>query len=323
MRRRDFITLFGGAAVAWPVATRAQDEGRIYRLGVLMPFPRDGRAMLSFLGELRSHGFIEDQNLAINYRDFAPHGDLIPEYAAELVKPQVDVIYAGGGAAIRAVQQVTNTIPILGVTDDMVGEGLVGSFTRPNGNTTGISIFATELDGKRLEILIEAVPGLRHAAVLADSSTATDAKLRILEEMAHTRNVELSFYRISKGEEIAAAIEMAQASGATALNVLASPMHYVFRQLIMDRVAVLRMPAIYQWPEQAREGGFAAYGPRLSRLPEIGARLAAKLFRGIKVADLPVEQPTRFELAINLKTAKMLDLIVPPTLLAVADEVIE
>lgn len=323
MRRREFVTLVAGAMVAWPFASMAQEPGRTYHLGILFPFPRDAPSTLGMIDELRRRGFIEGQNLTIDYRDFGQHGDLISEYAAELVNAQVGVIYAGGGPAIRAVRQATKTIPIVGIADDMVGEGLVDSLARPNGNTTGISILATELDGKRQEILIEAVPGLRRMAVLADSNTTTDAKLHALQEAARARTIELSIHQIARGEEIAKAIDMAQASGATALNVLASPMLHANSRFIMDRVGVLRWPAIYQWPEMAEEGGFAAYGPRFIQLPELGARLVAKLFRGAKPADLPVEQPTKFELVINVKTAKAIGITVPPTLLARADEVIE
>ena len=323
MRRREFIALVGGMAAAWPLATMAQEAGRSYRLGILMPLPRDAPVNLRFLDELRSRGFIEGQNLTIDFRDFARHGDLISEYAAEQVKAQVDAIFAGGATAIRAVQHATKTIPILGISEDMAGEGLVDSMARPNGNTTGISILATELNGKRLEIIIEAVPGLRRVGALSDSNTTTEAKLHSLQEVAHANNVELSIYQVAKGDEIAAAIDLEQASGATALNVLASPMLFANRKLIMDRVAILSLPAIYEWPEIAEQGGFAAYGPRLVQLPVLQARLAVQLLRGVKPADLPVEQPTKFELAINLKTAKALGITVPPTLLARADEVIE
>jgi putative ABC transport system substrate-binding protein len=278
--------------------------------------------MLPFYDELRRRGFAEDQNLTIEYRDYGRHDDLIPQYAAELVKAQVDVIYPGGGFAIRAAQQATKRIPIMGVTDDMVGEGLLESLARPNGNTTGVSILATELDGKRQDILIEAVPGLRRMAALAANSTA-DAELRALQEGARTHNVELSIHRVAKGEEIAAAIDAAKASGATALNVLASPMLAANRHLIMERTAALRWPAMYQWPENAEEGGFAAYGPRLVQIQLLAGKLTAKLLRGVKPADLPVERPTIFELVINLKTAKAIGVTVPEALLARADKVIE
>ena len=323
MRRRDFITLIGSAAAAWPLAALAQEAGRTYRVGMLMPFPRDAPYTLAFLDKLRRDGFIEGQNLTIGYRDFGAHGDLVLEYAKELVGRQVDVINCGGGIAIRAAQQATKTIPIVGAADDMVAEGLVDSISRPGHNTTGISILATELNGKRQDILIEALPGLRRIAALADSNTITDPALRALQETARARGVELSIYRVAGSEEIATAIDMAHASGAMALNVLASPMLYGNHQVIMERVTALRMPAIYQWPEMAEEGGFAAYGPRLAQLPDIAAREVVNVLRGAKPADLPIEQPTKFELVINLKTAKALGLTIPHNLLVIADEVIE
>jgi putative tryptophan/tyrosine transport system substrate-binding protein len=205
----------------------------------------------------------------------------------------------------------------------MVGEGLVDSLVRPNGNTTGLSILATELNGKRQDILIEAVVGLRRMGALADSNTTTDAKLQAMQGAARAHDVDLSIHRVATGAEIVAAINMAWESGARALNVLASPMLYGNHHRIMERVAALRMPAIYQWPEMAEEGGFAAYGPRITQLPDLTARLAVDILRGIKPADLPVEQPTNFELVINLKTGNELGLKVPKTLLVRADKVIE
>jgi putative tryptophan/tyrosine transport system substrate-binding protein len=322
MKRREFITLVAGAMAELPFAATAQNAGRIYRFGILEPFA-DTPVSVRRIDELRRRGFIEGQNLTIYRRDFGSHVDLISQYAAELDKAKVDVIEAAGSVATRAAQQATKTIPIVGVADDMVGEGLVDTLSRPTGNTTGVSIFATELDGKRQELLIEALPGLRRMAALADTNATTDAKLYALQEAARTRNIELSIHRIAKAEEIAAAIDKAQASGATALNVLASPMLFANSRLIMDRVSVLRLPAIYQWAEMAEEGGFAAYGPRITQIPEITIRQTAMLFRGAKVADIPVEQPTNFELVINLNTAKTLGVAVPPPLLARADKVIE
>ena len=194
------------------------------------------------------------------------------------------------------------------MTQDMVGEGLVNSLARPGGNTTGVSILATELDGKRQEILIEAVPGLRRMAILADTKATHSPQLQALQDAAHARNIEISIHRVAGAEEIAAAIDMAKASGAEALNVLL----YGNRQLIMDRVAALRLPAIYQWPENAEEGGFLAYGPRLIQIfRELLAQQMVKLLRGVKPADIPVEQPTKFELVINLKTAKAMGVTVP------------
>jgi putative tryptophan/tyrosine transport system substrate-binding protein len=323
MRRREFITIVAGATITRPFAAMGQEAGRTYRLGMLLPFPREAPPALAILDELRRRGFIEGQNLTVDYRDFGQQVDLLPEYTEQLVKAQPDVLYVGGGGAIRTTQQTTKTIPILGVTDDMVGEGLVGSLARPNGNTTGISILATELDGKRQDVLIEAVPGIRRMAALADSNTTTAIKIHTLQEAAGAHDVALLVYRIAKGEMIPSVIDEAKASGATALNVLASPMFYVNRRPIMERVAALGLPTMYQWPEMAEEGGFAAYGPRLNKLPELGARMIAKLLQGIKPADIPVEQPTTFELVINLKTANALGVTVPPKLLGRADNVIE
>jgi putative tryptophan/tyrosine transport system substrate-binding protein len=250
--------------------------------------------------------------------------DLLPEWVAELVKAPVDVIATVGDLAIRTAQEATKTIPILAVTDDMLGAGLVNSLARPNGNTTGLSILATELDGKRQELLIEAVPALRRMAVLADSNRTAAVKLDALRQAANAHNVQLSIHPVAGDEEIVSALDMAQALGATALNVLASPMLYANRQLIMDRAAALRMAAMYQWPETAEEGGFAAYGPRLMDLfRDLLPRKLAQLLRGTKVADIPVEQPTKFELVINLKTANALGITVPPAFLGRADKVIE
>jgi putative tryptophan/tyrosine transport system substrate-binding protein len=222
------------------------------------------------------------------------------------------------------VQQATKTIPIVALVGDMLGSGLVTSLARPDGNTTGVSILAREADGKRQDILIEAVPGLRLMAVLTDVNYTKAAKLVALQEAARAHNIEFSIHRVARGEDIAAAIDNAQASGATALNIVSSPLFYDHRHLIMERAAAARLPTIYEFPEAAEEGGFAAYGPHLSELlSEIMPRQIVKLFRGSKVADIPVEQATKFELVINLKTAKGMGVTVPATLLARADKVIE
>ena len=240
--------------MAWPLAARAQEAGRTYRLGILWPLPRRpvDEIGLAVFSELRRRGFIEGQNLTIDYRAYAPHIDLISQYAAELVKAQVDVILVAGDFAIRAAQQATKTIPILATGDDFVGSGLVDSMARPGGNTTGVSVLVTELDGKRQEILIEAVPGIRRMAALADSNVTAVAKLHALQEAARIRNIELSIHQVAKGEEIVEAIDGAKASGATALNVLASPVLWANRRLIVDRVAAQGLPTIYGFPKRRR-----------------------------------------------------------------------
>ena len=225
LRRREFIALMG-ASVAWPFAAMAQQAGRTYRLGCLLTNPRDA-PYVAFFDELRRRGFIEGQNLTVEFRAFGQHVDLIPQYAAELVKARVDVIAVSGDETVRAVQQATKTIPIVAIVGDMLGSGLVNSLARPDGNTTGVSILVYEADGKRQDILIEAVPGLRLMAVLIDINSNTDAaQLDALQEAARAHNVEFSIHRVARGEEIAAAIDSAQASGATALNILASPLFH-------------------------------------------------------------------------------------------------
>jgi putative ABC transport system substrate-binding protein len=331
MRRREFIALIG-ASVTWPFAARAQQAGRTYRLGFLMPGDTPRNA--PFFDELRRHGFIEGQNLTVEYRAYGQHFDLISQYAAELVKARVDVIAAGGEEAVRAVQQATKTIPIVAIGADMLGSGFVNSLTRPDGNTTGVSILASETDGKRQDILIEAVPGLRLMAVLTspnsgyhglgDVNFTNAAKLDALQEAARAHGIEFSIHRVARAEEIAAAIDSAQASGATALNIVSSPLFYAHRHLIIERAAAAHLPTIYEFPETAEEGGFAAYGPRVGQLyAEIMPRQIVKIFRGTKVADIPVEQATKFELVINLKTANAMGVTVPPALVARADKVIE
>jgi putative tryptophan/tyrosine transport system substrate-binding protein len=323
MRRREFIALMG-ASVAWPFAAMAQESGRTYRFGGVSSSPRNSPPLVAMLDELQRKGFIVGQNLTVEWRSYGTRIDLIPEFMAELVKTHVDVIYAVGDPGIRAAQQATATIPIFGFTEDMVGQGLVNSLARPGGNTTGISILATELDGKRQEILIEAVPGIRRMAALADSKATGSRQLQALQDAAHARGVEVSIYRIANAEEITAAIDAAKASGDAALNVLSSSPLYGNRQLIIDRVAALRLPAIYPWAEEAEEGGFLAYGPRLLQIfRELIARQLVKLLRGVKPADIPIEQPTKFELVINLKTANAMGVTVPATLVARADKVIE
>jgi putative ABC transport system substrate-binding protein len=265
MKRREFIALIG-ASVAWPFASLAQQAGRTYRVGGLTSGPRNSPSLVAMFDELRRLGFIEGQNLTLVWRAYAPHIDSIPEFAAELVKSKVDVIFVSGDAGIRAVQRATETIPILGITQDMVGQGLVNSLARPGGNRTGVSVFATELDGKRQEILIEAVPGLHQLAVLADPRATQAPQLQALQDAARARGVEVSIHPIANAEEIPAAIAAAKASGATALNVLSSPLLSGNAQLIRDRVTALRLPAIYPWAEQAEWGGFLAYGPRLAQV---------------------------------------------------------
>ena len=240
-----------------------------------------------------------------------------PAVAAELVKAQVDAIVAGGAAAARAAQAATRTIPILTLTDDMVGQGLVASLARPGGNTTGISILATELDGKRQEILMEMVPAARRMAVLADANTAAPQNMRALQEATRARGVELAVHLVERPERIVPEIEEARRAGAEALNVLASPILYARRLDIFERTAALRLPAIYQSPEFAEEGGLIGYGPRITQMFRQMARQLAKVFkarrsvtcrsssRPVRVGDQPAgRQGDRFRGATIARAAR-------------------
>jgi putative tryptophan/tyrosine transport system substrate-binding protein len=322
MRRRVFITLLSGAALA-PLAASAQEPGRTYHLGILNVSPPEAPHIVAFFDELRLSGFIVGQNLNVVAGGFGLRDEQLPETAATIVKSAPDAIVSAGVLFTRAAQEATKVVPILAASDDMVGEGLVLSLAHPGGNTTGVSLLAPELDGKRQDILMEAVPGARRMAALADPNVAAPQHLQALKDAARARGVELSVFSARTPEEIAPAINEAKASGASALNVLATPLFFWNRRVVIERAAGLSLPAMYQWPETAEEGGLAGYGPRINQWYRQLARLLVKVLRGAKPADLPVEQPTRFELVINLQTAKAIGIDVPAGLVLRADKVIE
>jgi putative ABC transport system substrate-binding protein len=320
---RRAVLVAGAVTMLGRGAPRAQETARTYRVGILSGLTREATVWVAFRDELSRLGFVEGKTLIVDQRVYGDKPEQATALAAALVQSGVEAIIATGALAIMAVQAATRTFPILGVADDMVASGLVPSLARPGGNLTGISILATELDGKRQEILMELVPRSHRMAALVDLSVTAPPQLETLRNAAAMRGVELSIYPLRGPEEIAAAIDRAQTAGATALNVLASPVLNANRKLILDRSAALRLPAIYQWPETAEEGGLIAYGPRITKVFRRLAHQLVTLLRGAKPVDLPVEQPTEFELVINLKTAKALGLTIPPTILARADEVIE
>jgi putative tryptophan/tyrosine transport system substrate-binding protein len=327
MNRRRFtagLAVVGGAAALaplWPRAARTQQGERTRRIGVLAPLP--AVAFAPFFSELERNGFVEGQNLVVDRRGFEGHYERFPELMTEIVGAAPDAILCGGDEAIRAAQAATPKIPIVAVTDDMVGAGLARSLARPGGNITGVSILAGDLDGKRQDVLLEFLPGARMLAALSDGRNNTPAQLQVLSDGAQARGVALSIERVERSEDIGAAIERAKAAGAQAVNVLASPLLYGNRRAIFERTAALRLPAIYQWPDMAKEGGLLAYGPRFAEMFRALARQMAKVLRGANPADLPVEQPSKFELAVNLRTAKAIGLDFAPILLVRADEVIE
>ena len=322
VNRRMLLQLGLGAAVSghsW-----AQEAGRIYRLGCLFSAPIDAPHQIALRDALHQFGFIEGQNLTIDRRGYGLQADQFDEHAAEVVRAGPDVILAGGDAAVRTAQRASSEIPILALTDDMLGQGFVRTLAKPGGNTTGVTILASELDGKRQELLMEAVPGVRRIAALSDKTIATPSHLDDLRQVALSHGVELAIQPIGRPEEIAPAIDRAHAEDAGAMNVLASALLFNNRGIIFDRAAALKLPAVYQWPEMADQGGLMGYGPSIVQLHrDVLARQLVRLLNGTKPADLPVEQPTKFELVINLRTANAVGLTVPQSLLARADEVIE
>ena len=326
MRRRDFIT---GIAVStvMPLAARAQEPGRIYRLAFLVPSPRQAPATIALFDELRRNGYIEGQNLVVIPDGFEADTEHPSKLAAALVKAAPDAIITGPAAPLRAFQSITHTIPLIGMTEDMVAEGVVASLARPGGNITGISLLSPELDGKRQDILIEAVPGARRIGAMADANAAPPYHLEALEHAARSRGVELAIFRVSGPEEIVSAIDAAKASGAEALNFLATPLFAVpgsqNNRIVLNRVAAVRLPSIFQFPEDAEAGALAGYGPRITDLYRQRGRIAAQVLRGAEPADIPVQQPDKFELVINLKAAKAIGVEVPATLVARADKLIE
>jgi ABC-type uncharacterized transport system substrate-binding protein len=321
MRRRDLILPLAAAALLRPALARAQQPGRVYRLGFVVQPPK--RFFAPLIDELRRHGFVEGKNLIIDPRGFGTPSGRLDAVAAEIVASRPDAIYSGGDAAGQALQRATKTIPLVASADDSVRAHLVASLAHPGGNITGISILATELDGKRLSLLIALIPGVTRIAALVDPNTTAPHQLAELIDEARSRGVALSVHRAGIASEIMPAIDAAHAEGAQALDVLASALFNAHRAELIAHINQIGLPAMYQWPGYARLGGLICYGPRYESFLRQDARLLVKVLNGTKPADIPVEQPTDIELAINLKTAKALGLAVPPLLLARADEVIQ
>lgn len=323
MRRREFVIFITGtAAGAWSLSARAQEPGRVYRLALVLPVGRDEPASLAFLDELQKQGFVEGQNLVI-IGGVPTSNEQIATAVPATLKAAPDVIATGGDFIGHVFQKATQSIPLVVMTEDMVAAGFAASLARPGGNITGISLMSPDLDGKRQDILIEAVPGARQIAVLADSNVATLQHLRALEDSARTHGTELLVVRAANANDLVPAMNDASTRGAAALNVLSSPMLHLNRRVIIERTAELRLPAVYQWPETAEEGGLLGYGPSFIEVFRERARMVAKVLRGAKPADLPIEQPSKFTLLINLKTAKAINYSVPTGLVLRADKVIE
>jgi putative ABC transport system substrate-binding protein len=331
MKRRDFIAGLGGAA-AWPLAARAQQPGRLPTIGYLGNSTRavHGQWITVWLARLRELGWIDGRNLAIEYRFAEARTERFAEIAAEFVRLDVDVIFTANVPPAFAAKQATAIIPIVfTAVADPVGNGIVASLARPGGNATGIAGDATDaaakrvMIGKRIELLREVVPGLRRLTIMGNSENAGAVQgMGIAQEAADTLGIEAAAFPIRRAEDISAAFE-AFKSRADGLYVYADALTSLHQTRINTLALVSRLPTVWHNRPGVEAGGLISYGANLLELYRRAADYVDKILRGAKPADLPVEQPTKFELVINLTTAKALGLQVPYKLLALADEVIE
>jgi putative ABC transport system substrate-binding protein len=323
MRRRNFITLLGAAA-AWPLAARAQQA--LPMLGFMSArSPEDSTHLLAaFLRGLAEGGYVEGQNLSIEFRWARGRYDLLPGMAADLVNRRVSVLVAvGGDPSPRAAKRATSTIPIVfGVGGDPVSEGLVESFNRPGGNATGDTLYTNIMEPKRLGLLRDLVPGVPLIGVLLNPSFAP-YQLPQIEEAARSIDQRILVAKASTDEELAAAFAALTAAGVRALLVAADPYFDMRRDRIVEFARRERLPAIYQFREYAVAGGLLSYGVSVTEGYRQRGIYTARILKGEKPADLPVLQPTKFELVINLKTANALGVKISDNLLSLADEVIE
>jgi ABC-type uncharacterized transport system substrate-binding protein len=329
MQRRDFITLLGGAVAAWPLAAHAQQREQMRRIGVLMNLGSDdaeGQARnAAFLQGLQELGWTVGRNVRIEYRWGAGDAELFRRHASELVALAPDVILAGGGAVVPSLLQATRTVPIVFTgTPDPVGAGFVESLARPGGNATGFTIFEYGTSGKWLELLKEIAPHVTRAAVIRDPAIAAGVgQLGAIQFVAPSLGVELRPLGVRDAGEIERVVTAFARSSNGGLIVTGSALAVVHRELIITLAARHRLPAVYALPLFASNGGLISYGPDSIDPYRRAAGYVDRILKGEKPADLPVQAPTKYELVINLKTAKALGLEVPPTLLARADEVIE
>jgi putative tryptophan/tyrosine transport system substrate-binding protein len=327
MRRRQFLALVGGAAAAWPLAAWAQQSQKTPRIGVLLPGTPISFAVRAnaFLEGLRDLGYVEGKTIAIEWKWAEDKIERFPELAAELVRVNVDVIVTGGTSAATALKSATKTIPIvMAIIGDPVAAGLVESLGQPGGNATGFSIIAPEVGTKRLELLKEIVPdAFSVAVVLNPQNPQSRIELNEMQAAARTLGLQLHPIQITSGavlDEAFAALTKAVAQGTI---LLTDPILFSQRKRIIELANRSRLPAMYFFQEFVKEGGLMSYGPSDADLFRRSAAYVDRILKGTRPSDLPIEQPTKFELVINLKTAKALGLTVPNTLLATADEVIE
>jgi putative tryptophan/tyrosine transport system substrate-binding protein len=325
MRRREFISLLGGAS-AWPLAARAQQVGKLPTIGFLGPNTRSTASewVASFVQQLRELGWIEGRTVAIEYRWVEGREERYPEVAAEFVRLKVDVIITSGTQAVMALKEATSVIPIVFATaGDPVANNLVASLARPGGNVTGLATLGADLAGKRIELLREVVPGLGRLAIMANvGNPATVLDMREAQIAAGTLGLEVTTLEIRRAEDIAPAFQ-ALKGRSEALYVCIDALANTNRIPINILAAGAHLPTMHGSRDYVEGGGLMSYGVNFSDLFRRAADLVNKILRGAKPADIPVEQPTKFDLVVNLVTAQAIGLIVPPTMLARANEVIE
>lgn len=327
MQRREFITLLGGTAAAWPLAAHAQMQRKMTRIGYLgagirtaSPNPRE-----AFLQGLRDLGYVEGQNFVLVDRYAEGQQERLPELAVELVRLEVDIIMVTTSGSAKAAKDATRTIPIvMAGAGDPVGLGLVASLARPGGNLTGPSMMNTEIVGQRMQLLKEVVPGLVRVAVLTNSVNPIHAIFwRETEPAARELGLELQAVEARVPEEFEVAFAAATRGKAGALVALDDALTYNYRTRVVALAAASRLPALYGYREFPDVGGLMSYGANMASHFRHAANYVDKILRGAKPGDLPVEQPTKFDLIVNLKAAKALGLELSPSLLVRADEVIE
>jgi ABC-type uncharacterized transport system substrate-binding protein len=324
MNKRQFITLLGGGAAAWPLAARAQQAPKAARLGYLAPASNPDLEQ-ALLGGLRDLGYVEGQNLAIEYRFMLGQAKSYDELAAELAGLAPDAIVVVGTPPALAAKRQTNSIPIImAPAADPLRSGLVASLSRPGGNVTGVSLYGSELARKRMEVFKEAVVGIQRIAVLGNAENPLHRFLwDDLQPVGPALGLQFSLFVVSGLDKLPAVFSTMKPDGIDAMSLLSDAQFFSARRQISSLAAMHRLPAMYESRESVVDGGLISYGASIPDLTRRATAFVLKVINGAKPDDLPIEQPTKFELAINLRTAKALGLTVPDTLLARADEVIE
>jgi putative ABC transport system substrate-binding protein len=327
LKRRDFITLLGGAAVAWSVAARAQQPDRVRRVGVLMNLavgdPEGEARIAAYVQALQRLGWSEGRNLRIDYRWAADDAGAFHRYAEELLALAPDVILAAATPGVQALQQATRTVPIVfAIVADPVGAGIINSLARPGGNTTGFTPFEYGISGKWLELLKEIAPRVTRVAVLRDLTIGL-GQLGAIQSVAPSLGVELTPIGLGDAGQIERSVAAFARSPNGGLIVTASTSAVIHRELITTLASRYKLPAVYYRRYFVTTGGLISYGPDFLDQFRSAAGYVDRILKGEKPADMPVQAPTKYELVINLKTARALGIDVPATLLARADEVIE